>query len=305
MYDVDTALLRTFVVLAETKSFSRTGQRVGRSQSAVSSQIKRLEDNFGTLLIERDTRNVGLTADGEKLLPYALEMVRMADAMLGRFREDDIEGSVRFGSPEDFATAFLPGILGPFAAAHPRVLLHVTCELTLHLIEAFERGEQDLVIVKQDPRVRHPGARPLWREDLVWVGPEQAAHRGAASLGEARAGKPLPLVVSPAPCVYRARAIAALETTGTPWAVAFQSPSHAGCAAAVRAGLGYAVMPRGLVPEGLPVLTSGQGWPGLSDAELCLLAATRLAPAGKALADFIEARASEARADVLAGDRGV
>jgi DNA-binding transcriptional LysR family regulator len=261
----------------------------------VSSQIKRLEDNFGRLLIERDTRNVGLTSDGEKLLPYALEMVRMADAMLGRFREDDIEGEVRFGSPEDFATAFLPGILGAFAAAHPRVLLHVTCDLTLPLIEAFEAGLQDLVIVKQDPRSRRPGARPLWREDLVWVGPSEATARWSRTPQAAAPEKPLPLVVSPAPCVYRARAIAALEGAGRPWTVAFQSPSHAGCAAAVRAGLGYAVMPRGLVPAGLPVLGPDQGWPALNDAELCLLGAARPAPASRALAALIEARAFEAR----------
>jgi DNA-binding transcriptional LysR family regulator len=154
MHDVDTSLLRTFVVLAETGSFSRTGGRIGRSQSAVSGQIRKLEEMFGRQLLDRDTRNVRLTAEGERLLVHARAMVAQADAMLARFRAPEIAGEVRFGSPEDFASAYLPDILGVFAVAHPAVELHVTCQLTLPLVEEFEAGGQDLIIVKQDPAQR-------------------------------------------------------------------------------------------------------------------------------------------------------
>ncbi|MGL6208748.1 MAG: LysR family transcriptional regulator [Paracoccaceae bacterium] len=278
MQDVDTALLRTFVVLAETGSFSRTGGLIGRSQSAVSGQIARLEASFGRALFARNTRNVALTAEGERLLAPARSLIAAADAMVERFATAEVAGEVRFGSPEDFASAYLPDILGVFAAAHPAVELHVTCQLTLPLVEAFEAGEHDLIVVKQDPGRPYSGARALWRERLVWVG---------VSALDFASDRALPLVLSPAPCVYRSRALGALEVTGREWTGVFTSPSFAGCAAAVRAGLGFAVMPEGMVPEGLVVQA---GWPALAEAELALLGAVRLTPAAAALARFIGER---------------
>jgi DNA-binding transcriptional LysR family regulator len=283
MHDVDTAVLRTFVCLAETRSFSRTGALIGRSQSAVSGQIRKLEQTFGRTLLARDTRNVRLTGDGERLLVHARAMVAQADAMLARFRTPELAGEVRFGSPEDFASAYLPDILGTFAAAHPAVELHVTCQLTLPLMDEFAAGAQDLIIVKQDPDRRHAGARPLWREQLVWV----AAPAIEPAFARAGAGRPLPLVLSPAPCVYRGRATGALDRAGAAWTGVFTSPSFAGQAAAVRAGLGYAVMPRAMVPDGLSVL---DGWPDLAEAEIALLGQARPSPAAAALAEFITDR---------------
>ncbi|MBA4350352.1 MAG: LysR family transcriptional regulator [Rhodobacter sp.] len=283
MHDIDTSVLRTFLALAETGSFSRTGVLVGRSQSAVSEQIRKLEDMFGRVLLERTTRNVRLTTEGEKFLQHARTMVAQADAMLARFRAPDIEGEVRFGSPEDFASAYLPDILGVFAAAHPAVELHVTCQLTLPLVEDFEAGEQDLIIVKQDPERRYTSSRPLWRERLVWV----AAASLAPSFTDATRGRPLPLVLSPSPCVYRSRATRTLEGAGVTWSGVFTSPSFAGQAAAVRAGLGYAVMPRAMVPPELSVL---RDWPELAEVEIALLGQARLSPAAAALAGFIEER---------------
>ncbi len=299
MYDVDTAFLRTFVTLAETRSFSRTGMLVGRSQSAVSGQIKKLEEIFDRQLIERDTRNVRLTQDGEKLLGYARDMIAAADALLARFRSQDISGEVRFGSPEDFTTAYLPDILAAFTDAHPQIMLHVSCALTRALIDEFEAGLHDLVLIKQSPERVHPGARAIWREELVWVGP--TADSLPDGFAEARAifaerARPLPLVLSPPACVYRERALAALDRAKAPWTSAFTSPSHAGCAAAVRAGLGYAVMPRGLIQEGVRVL---HDWPMLESADMCLLEPSRQSPAAAALAHFIESRMA-ARRDAMA-----
>lgn len=275
MHDVDTSLLRTFVVLAETGSFSRTGARIGRSQSAVSGQIAKLEAMFGRVLFERDTRNVRITTEGERLLAPARGLIAAADAMLERFATTEVAGELRFGSPEDFASAYLPEILGVFAAAHPAVDLHVTCQLTLPLVEEFEAGGQDLIVVKQDPSRPYTGARPLWRERLVWVGALPTAFDPA---------RPVPLVLSPAPCVYRNRAVGALEAQGASWTVVFTSPSFAGCVAAVRAGLGFAVMPEAMVPAGL---VAQSGWPLLAEAEIALLGSTRPTPAAAALARFI------------------
>lgn len=283
MHDVDTAVLRTFLALAETGSFSRAGALVGRSQSAVSEQIRKLEGMCGRVLVERTTRRVQLTTQGEQFLQHARAMVAQADAMLARFRAPDLEGEVRFGSPEDFASAYLPDILAAFAVAHPAVELHVTCQLTLPLVEEFEAGAQDLIIVKQDPEQRYAGALPLWRERLVWV----AAPGLVTAFAEAREGRALPLVLSPAPCVYRARATRTLERAGVRWRGVFASPSFAGQAAAVRAGLGYAVMPRAMVPQELAVLSD---WPELAEVEIALLGQSRLSPATAALAGFIQAK---------------
>lgn len=278
MHDLDLTLLRTFVALADARSFSRAGARVGRSQSAVSAQIRRLEDGFGRMLVARDTRNVALTADGERLLGPARQMIAAADALRERFRGPEIAGEVRFGSPEDFASAYLPDVLAGFARAHPAVRLTVSCQLTLPLIEAFEAGALDVVVVKEDPGARTPGARVLWREDLVWV--------GTAPVG------PVPLVLSPAPCVYRRRAVAALDGAGMAWREVFVSPSFAGMAAAVRAGLGVAVMPRAMVPAGLAV---AGGLPALEAAEIAILSPARASPAVAALALFVAEGAAARR----------
>ena len=297
MHEFDTAVLRSFVILVETGSFSRTGQRVGRSQSAISSQIKKLEETLGRTLLVRDTRNVRLTADGERLLAYARQIVRTADALAERFHADEVTGELRFGSPEDFATAYLPGVLGAFAGAHERVLLHVTCDLTLRLVAQFEAGEHDLVIVKQDPADPIDGAEPLWREDLVWVAPEDFAGPFTQVCRELSArGRPLPLVASPSPCVYRRRAASALDAAHAPWTAVYSSPSHAGALAAVRAGLGCMVMPRAMAPSDLAALDASSGWPTLAPAEICLLGRARPTPAAAALARFIKAQAPVAAA---------
>jgi DNA-binding transcriptional LysR family regulator len=276
MPDLDTALLRTFVTLAETRSFARTGGRIGRSQPAVSAQLRRLEDMLGVRLIDRDTRNVRLTPEGERFLGDARALVAAADALLLRFRAPDLAGEVRFGSPEDFATAHLPAVLAAFAAAYPRVVLHVVCDLTLPLVAAFEAAEAEVIVVKQDPAAPFPAARPLWREPLVW-----AARPGFAPEG------PVPLVAAPDPCVYRRRAVRVLDGLGRPWTAVFTSPSFAGLLSAVRAGLGLAVIPQTMLP---PDLVPYTGLPAPDPAEIALLATPRPSPAAAALADFVARR---------------
>jgi len=280
MHDIDTQLLRTFLSLADTASFSRTAAMVGRSQSAVSGQIARLEATLGKPMFTRDTRNVALSVDGERLLPHARAMVAQADTIKERFSTMDIAGEVRFGSPEDFASAYLPGVLAVFAAAHPAVELHVSCLLTLPLIAEFNAGLHDLIVVKQDPTPRtprhaNPGAQTLWHETLVWAS-------NAARLHDAP--RPVPLVLSPAPCVYRRRALQALDDRHLAWRVVYTSPSFAGMLAAVRAGLGVAVMPRAMVPPDLTILS---GWPDLAEAEIALLVKPRPNPTVEALASFL------------------
>ena len=276
MRDLDTGLLRTFVVLAETLNFGRTADRVGRSQSAVSGQIARLEAILGVRLLARDTRNVALTDEGEQALGAARVILAEAEALVERFRGGEMAGELRFGSPEDFASTYLPGLLADFAAAHPAVDLHVTCQLTLPLYEDWQAGGQDLIVVKQDPRRPFPGAQALWREPVIWAAREGFTWRG-----------PVPLVLSPAPCVYRARATAALDGAGKSWTVAFTSPSFAGSVAAVRAGLGVMPLPKGMRPEGLDDVAA---LPPMAEAELALLIRPRAGAAARALAAFVAGR---------------
>lgn len=291
MYDIDTSLLRTFVVLAETKSFTKTAERIGRTQSATSMQIRKLEELLGTVLFKRDKRHVELTSAGERLLVYARHIVGLCEAMMDRFQEAEVEGEVRFGAPEDYTTHYLPDILADFVASHPRIMLNVNCELTLKLIEGFEAGDYDLVVIKQEPGQLYPNAEPLWRERLVWVaGPD--TFDGIRHFDEIRDyfqthHQPLPLVLSPPPCVYRKRALEALNAIGMPWKGIYTSPSLAGTSAAVKAGLGITVLPRNMVPESLTPYESEQNWPALKDAEICLLAATPATAATKSLATFI------------------
>ena len=216
--------------------------------------------------MQRDPRGVALTAKGEAFLVQVRRLLRMNDDILTSLNETDIAGEVRFGAPEDFATAYLPEILGRFAKANPRVQLNVTCDLTLNLLDGLGQGRLDLALVKRDPREPDIGVR-VWREPLVWVG-------ASAEMLE-RSG-PIPIIAAPAPCVYRKRALSALGEAGHPWRVAYVSPSLAGQHAALRAGLGVTALPRDMVPDDLVILDGVL--PALSDTEIALMTATEAPP---------------------------
>jgi len=295
MQDLDIGLLRTFIVLSETQNFTRTAELVHRSQSAVSMQIAKLEELLGCSLFERDKRNVHLTAEGEKLCSYAKQIINLSDNLLNQFQESEIEGNINFGSPEDFTTFHLPDILSDFIRAHPHVMLNVNCDLTLTLIKDFEKKRYDLVVIKQEPGNIYRDAKPLWREQLVWAGckPEdlnrtfkQSIKNYCTDIGY------LPLILSPSPCVYRQRAIEALDKAGIPWKVTYTSQSYAGTIAAVKAGLGLTVLPRNMLPEALIPLESQRGWPRLKDTVICLLAKSKITPATQIMITFIRNRVS-------------
>ena len=276
--NLDLDLVRAFVTVAEARSFTRAGERLGRTQSAISLQIRRLEDRLGTTVLSRDPRHVVLTPQGEAFLPQARRLLRLNDEIIAELRADDLEGEVRLGAPEDFATVHLPQILGEFARAHPKVALAVTCDLTLNLLERLKDGALDVALVKREPLGPDLGVR-VWREPLVWV---------AADASVLKPGEPAPLIIAPAPCVYRKRAIAALEAKGQTWRAAYTSPSLAGQHAALRAGLGLTVLPRDMTPNDLVVLGEAHGLPVLADAEIALLKARTAVPtAAHRLADFI------------------
>ena len=261
---LDLDLLRAFVTVADCGGFTRAGELLGRTQSTISLQIKRLEDAIGGRpVFERTPRMLRLTNDGQTLLHHARAMLRLNDAPLAELIEPEVAGLVRLGVPEDFATAHLPAVLADFTDAHPKVELEVTCDLTLNLQAKFRSGGFDLVLLKREPGGVAEGMR-VWREPLIWVA------RDALSVP---AEGPLPLIVSPDPCVYRSRAVAALERHGRRWRIAYTSTSLAGTQAAVRAGLGVAVLPREMCPPGLKPVGTDAALPALADTEIALIEA--------------------------------
>lgn len=282
-FDLD--LLRAFVFVAETGSMTKAGERLYRSQSAVSLQMKRLEQSLGMRLFDRSPRAIHLSAAGDRLLSHARALLSLNDAILDELTDPALEGTVRLGTPEDFATTHLPAVLARFAESHPRVALEVDCDLTLNLLDRFGAGEFDLVLVKREPSGGEAGVR-VWREPLVWA---------ASPHFDFGASGPLPLVVSPNPCVYRARAVGALELVGRPWRIAYTCGSLAGSQAAVRAGLGLTVLPRDMVPTDLAAIDDPAELPDLHDTEIALLAAKSLDMPAQRLREHI-IRALERRA---------
>lgn len=275
---VDPELLRAFVAVVECGGFSQAAGRLLRGQSAVSLQIKRLEECLGVRLLERSSRRVQPTPEGELILGQARRILSLHEQLIARAREPELSGVVRLGAPEDFATTRLPRLLSSFVRAHPRVALEVTCELTLDLLARFDAGGLDIALVKREPTFGLEGTR-VWREQLVWVTGDKAV---------VDTGGPLPLVCSPIPCVYRGRATAALDAQGRPWRVVYSCGSLAGSHAAVRAGLGVTVLPKDMVPVDLTILDEAVlGLPLLKDTEIALVSAPTLALTAERLRDFI------------------
>lgn len=278
---IDTLTLQSFIALAETGSFTKAAVRVKRSQSAISQQMAKLEQMLAKSLLVR-AKHITLTAEGEIYLGYARRMLNLHLESIDRFKEPELEGEVRFGLPENFASLYLSEVLADFSSIHPRVLLNIECDLTLNLFARFKKHEFDLVLVKMNRPEDFPNGVDVWSEPLRWV--------GAADLIEP--SKPVPLVLSPHPCVYRTSAIKALEAAGRPWRHVFSSPSYAGTLAAVKARLGITVMPQNMIPDTLGPLDSSL-LPKLADTHVSLLKHTNDKPAINTLERFMLQRFAE------------
>lgn len=274
-FHLDSLQLKSFVSIAETGTFSQAAESVGRTQSALSLQIKKLEEAVGCTLFARSSRSVKLTEQGEVFLGYAKQILALQWEAFSRLKEPDVEGEIRLGTPEDFATHYLPEVLAVFRKHHPRVQLNVECDLTLNLIAGFEREEFDVILVKRDPG-RVKGGSKVWREPLVW-----------AAADHYQPEKPLSLVLSPQPCIYRTRALAALDRAKKPWHISYTSPSLAGTIAAVKAGLGITVLPANMLPTGIHPIRKEMKLPELADAEIALMKRDNLSRAGEMLAEHI------------------
>ncbi|SHO61611.1 DNA-binding transcriptional regulator, LysR family [Pseudoxanthobacter soli DSM 19599] len=261
MLDLD--LLRSFVSVADTGGFTRAGERVHRTQSTVSQQIKRLEDDLGRQLFLRDGRTVQLTEEGERLLGYARRILELAGEARAALASDPPPPVVRLGIPDDFSITPLTETVAAFARSRPDCRLEVRCGLSVQLTAALERGELDVALIK-----RKPGAGTAfaaWPEHLVWIA--SRLHDAPATLD------PVPLVAFPQGCIYRDRMIRALEAAGRRWTVAYESPNLLGIQAAIAGGLGVALLDRRVLTSDHRVLDGRDGFPPVEPAELALMIA--------------------------------
>ncbi|MEN2979156.1 LysR substrate-binding domain-containing protein [Tistrella bauzanensis] len=268
--DLDIDLVRCFLAVAETGGFTSAGERLGRTQSAISLKIRRLEEVLGRRVFARTSRSLALTTDGELLLGYARRLVALNDETLKRFAEPEAEGELRVGVAEYFVPRHLPAVLSAFARAHPRVHVEIRVGLGASLMEGLDRGALDLVIANRDEGVDR--GRVLMTEALRWV---------TATDLRLDTATPLPLCTLPSPCIFRARAIEALAGRDRRWRVVYTSESVSGVAAAVTAGLGIAVLGDCTVPPGVRVLSEAEGFPALGEVELAVFGEAR-APAALA-----------------------
>lgn len=257
---IDIDQLRTFIAIVETGSFTRAADIVHKTQSAVSMQMKRLEERVGRPIFARDGRASKLTEDGDRLLDYARRIVKLNIEALAAFTETDLAGRVRLGVPDDYADRYLPEIMARYSRAYPGVELTVMCEPSDHLVERIDVNELDLAIITNCATSRP--AEMFRVERILWVtSSRHSVHR------EER----LPLALGRGSCSWRRSAIEILETIGRPYRVLYTSANSGAVAAAVLAGLAVSVMPESGLRPAMRVLTPAEGFPELPSCRIGLV----------------------------------
>lgn len=274
MFMFDLELLKTFVSVVDAGGFTKGGERVNRTQSTVSQQIRKLEEQLGQplLLRQRASKHIQLTEDGERLIGYARRLVALAMEAHDVMHAKVAHGVVRLGVPEDFDVQRLMGLLAGFARQYPEIRLDTLNGVSIDLHAQLESRDIDLALVKRDAAGQE-SALARWPEQLSWVaGPQMQ-----------EIADPVPLAVFPQGCIYRNRIIHALEAAGRSWRVAFASQSLIGIQAAVSANLGISLLPSSAVLQDHRLLRAGEGFSTVPPSELALISASRLlsAPARK------------------------
>jgi DNA-binding transcriptional LysR family regulator len=266
-FDLD--VLRSFTAGMELGSFAKAADRLGRSTSAVSAQLKKLEDQAGTPIFRKAGRGLALTEAGKTMLFYAQRLLDLNDEASAAVQGVELEGWVRLGLQEDFGEVLLPEVLGRFARSHPKVRIEARVARNAELLDRVTSGRLDLALAWDDgasaPHVQRVAELPM-----RWIGP-------AGDIGplceawQWLAGEPLPLVSFEAPCRFRTAAITALDHAAIPWRVAFSSPNLGGLWAATAAGLGLSIRTQIGLPNGVRALSAGEaGLPALPSLALAL-----------------------------------
>ena len=261
---IDVDQLRAFIAIAETGSFTRAAEVVFKTQSAVSMQMKRLEERIGRPIFARDGRASRLTEDGERLLDYARRIVKLNVEALASFDDKELRGRVRLGVPDDYADRYLPEIMARFSRAYPGVELTVICEPSVDLLQRIDANGIDLAIVTNCENMRP--AETFRRERLLWVtSGRHTTHKE----------EPLPLALGRPTCAWRKLAMDRLESVKRPYRLLYASSSAGAVAAAVLAGLAVSVLPESGLRPGMRILSPGDGFPDLPPCNIGLLRSLR------------------------------
>ncbi|MCU1406602.1 MAG: LysR family transcriptional regulator [Glaciihabitans sp.] len=258
----DPVLLRTFLAVAETQSFTNAGVQLGLSQPTVSQHVRKLESAAGRLLVSRDTREVHLTDNGDAMAGFARTILAAHASAASYFTGSAMRGRLRFGTADDLAITQLPRILRHFRQLYPQINLELTVNQSGPLYRRLKSGHLDLIFIKENPSESSEGVR-VSRDSMVWVGHEKTV---------LEPGQTVPLIAYQAPSVSRQIAIDALEAAGRTWRITCNTREVSGLLAAVRAGIGVAVFPQTLIPDDLVKVTNRFGLPALGDVDFTLLA---------------------------------
>lgn len=270
---LDPVLLRAFLTVVQTGGFTRAAASLHLTQSTVSQQVRRLEEQVGAELLERGGRYVVTTTEGERLLGYANRIVSLIDEAVLAMGRNQQEGEVRLGVPDDFAADSLTPCLADFADSHPGIRLEIVNGLSHDVWRAFNAGELDLALIKQ--RIGSVKGLASWPEPLAWMD-----SRSRPVL----ARNPAPLAVFPPNGLYRLEMTHALDAMGKPWRIAYVSSNLSGVSAAAEGGLGLTLLPRRLLTAGHRELGTAEGFAPVADVEVALHARQQLPAYARELA---------------------
>lgn len=260
---LDLDQLQTFCVIADCGSFTEAARQVHKTQSAVSMQIKRLEERLGQSLFKRDGRSISLTPEGDTLYSLARRMLRINAEIVDTFSDEVLAGNIRFGVPDDYAVRLLPVILSGFQRTHPKIMVDVRCKASEELLAGMRSGQFDIIVFTQG--TNHEFGELFRTEKMFWV----TSHGGVA-LGT----DPLPLACGPQCCYWRANAIEELNRIGRDYRIAYTSSNATAIASAVLSDLAVGFLPESALQPGMRVLAQDAGLPRLRDAQIALMRAS-------------------------------
>ena len=261
--NLDLASLRSFVTVADVGGVTRTAGYLNLTQSAVSMQIKRLEEALGMTLFLRAARKLALSPEGEQLLSYGKRMLALNDEALSQLAATCCQGEIRLGVPHDVVYPAIPGILRRMAQAYPRVRINLVSSFTVLMKQDFARGAFDVMLTTEE--TPDAAAEVLSTRDLVWVG---------APDGNAWQRRPLRLGFKDT-CIFRPRAQAVLEGAGVPWEMATGGESEQAVEATVAADLAVSVRMVGSIPEGMAPISGENQLPAVGNMKLGLYRGSR------------------------------
>ncbi|WP_377289528.1 LysR family transcriptional regulator [Rhizobium sp. SG2393] len=275
---LETDVLRTFIAIADTGSFTTAGEVVFRTPSAVSMQIKKLEEMLGVPVFRRDARSVSLTPHGEMLLSYARRMIALNNEAVARFVSPEMNGVVRLGAPDDIGELMLPGILRHLSETWPNLAVEVTIDNSTHLRRAVEEGRLDLTLFNFLHGIAPDPALKVMTEDLVWAGKRH---------GHAHLKDPVPISVWEEGCVWRKQALDALTAAEKPFRVAYFCAHHMGQIAAIRADIAIAPLARFLLQDDMVALDERDGLPKLGTYDIGLVTREGATQPVQAVAEYV------------------